>query len=104
VDGRPIVIGTHHFSADRFPGIAEALHGDSSITRALARSGVQDYRRQSTRIIARMPTAEEARLLEQSRNRPVLVTEAVNIDAEGQAVEISLARYAAGRIQLLVEI
>ena len=37
------------------------LAEDASITRALATLGVADYRRQTTRITARMPTVEEAR-------------------------------------------
>ncbi|MDN3565489.1 phosphonate metabolism transcriptional regulator PhnF [Paeniroseomonas aquatica] len=103
VDGRPVVLGSHWFSAARFPGIAALLAEDPSVTRALALLGVPDYRRQVTRITARMPTPEEAALLEQSRTRPVLVTEAVNVDPEGQPVEVSFACYAAGRMQIVVE-
>lgn len=102
-DGRPVVLGSHWFSAARFPGIAALLAEDASITRALAALGVPDYRRQVTRITARMPTPEEAALLEQSRTRPVLVTEAVNVDAQGNPVEVSIACYAAGRMQIVVE-
>lgn len=102
-DGRPIVIGSHWFSAARFPNIAALLGEDSSITNALARLGFPDYRRQSTRITARMPTPEEAALLEQSRTRPVLVTEALNVDAAGDPIEVSFACYAAGRMQIVVE-
>src|SRR3954470_17835752 len=102
-DGRPVVIGAHYFSAARFPGIARLLAQNASITHALATLGVADYRRQTTRITARMPTAEEAALLEQSRTRPVLATEAVNVDPAGEPVELSLACYAAGRMQILVE-
>jgi GntR family phosphonate transport system transcriptional regulator len=102
-DGRPVVIGVHYFSAARFPGILRLLTEDASITRALGLLGVPDYRRQATRITARMPTAEEAVLLEQSRSRPVLVTEAVNVDPAGDPVELSIACYAAGRMQILVE-
>lgn len=103
VDGRPLVVGSHYFSADRFPRIAAMLAEDPSITRALAACGVPDYRRLVTRITARMPLPEEATLLQQSRSRPLLVTEAVNVDPSGQPVEASFARYAAGRMQILVE-
>jgi GntR family transcriptional regulator, phosphonate transport system regulatory protein len=102
-DGRPVVVGRHYFSVARFPGIAGLLAEDPSITRALARLGVPDYRRHSTRITARMPTAEEAALLDQARSRPVLVSEALNVDAAGEPVELSIACYAAGRVQILVE-
>ena len=103
VDGRPIAIGTHWFSAARFPGIATLLAEEASITRVLARLGIADYRREATRIIARMPTPEEATLLEQSRTRPVLVTEALNVDPEGQPVEVSFGCYASGRVQIVAE-
>jgi GntR family phosphonate transport system transcriptional regulator len=103
VDGRPVVIGQHWFSAQRFPAIAALLAEDPSVTAALARCGVPGYRRQVTRITAAMPTPEEAELLQQSRARPVLVTEAVNVDPEGAPVELSIARYAAARMQLVVE-
>ena len=102
-DGRPLVLGTHHLPADRFARAATLLRADPSITAALAACGVPDYRRRVTRITARLPSAEEAELLQQSRNRPVLVTEAVNADPRGVVVDVTLARYAAGRTQLVVE-
>jgi GntR family phosphonate transport system transcriptional regulator len=102
-DGRPVVIGDHYFSAARFPDIARLLAADSSITAALGTLGVPDYRRSVTRITARMPSVEEAQLLEQSKTRPVLVTEAVNLDSAGEPVEASFACYAAGRMQIVVE-
>jgi GntR family transcriptional regulator, phosphonate transport system regulatory protein len=103
VDGRPVVVGTHFFSAARFPRIAAELAADPSITRALAAGGVPDYRRRTTRVTARMPTPEEAGLLQQSRTRPVLAAETVNTDPEGEPVEAGWSCYAAGRVQFVVE-
>lgn len=102
-DGRPIVIGAHHFPAQRFARLPDLLALDSSITAALVACGVPDYRRRVTRVTARLPTPEEAETLQQSRNRPVLVTEAVNTDPEGVVVDVTHSRYAAGRVQLVVE-
>jgi GntR family phosphonate transport system transcriptional regulator len=102
-DGRPMVIGTHHFPAARFPQLPALLAEDPSITAALAACGVPDYRRKVTRITARLPTPEEAELLQQSRTRPVLVTEAVNTDPAGAVLDVTFSRYAAGRVQLVVE-
>ena len=62
-----------------------------------------DYRRRTTRVTARMPTPEEAGLLQQSRTRPVLATETVNIDSGGEPVEAGWACYASGRVQIVVE-
>lgn len=103
VDGRPVVIGAHHLPLGRFPTIGRTLREDPSITRALEVAGCGDYRRQVTRISSRMPTQEEAELLQQARSRPVLVTEAINVDAGGVPIELSVARYASGRVQFVVE-
>ena len=102
-DGRPVLLGAHHFPAARFPGLIEILRQDSSITAALAACGVPDYRRRATRITARLPTGEEAAALSQSRQLPVLVSEALNVDAYGRPVDATITRYAAGRAQLVVE-
>ncbi|MGG5808221.1 phosphonate metabolism transcriptional regulator PhnF [Falsiroseomonas sp. CW058] len=102
-DGRPVVIGTHHFPAARFARLPGLLAADPSITAALAACGVPDYRRRVTRVTARLPTPEEAELLQQSRSRPVLVAEAVNTDPAGQVVDVTFSRYASGRVQLVVE-
>jgi GntR family phosphonate transport system transcriptional regulator len=102
-DGRPVLVGTHHFPAARFARLPALLAEDASISAALAACGVPDYRRQVTRVTARLPTPEEAELLQQARTRPVLVSEAVNTDPAGVVVDVTFTRYAAGRVQLVVE-
>ncbi|MBR0651580.1 phosphonate metabolism transcriptional regulator PhnF [Roseomonas terrae] len=102
-NGRPVVLGVHHLPLPRCAAAAEVLGTNSSITAALEASGIPDYRRQSSRITARLPTPEEADLLQQSRSRPVLVAESLNVDPEGQPVDWTMAIYAAGRVQLVVE-
>jgi GntR family phosphonate transport system transcriptional regulator len=102
-DGRPVLVGTHHFPATRFARLPALLAEDASISAALAACGVPDYRRQVTRVTARLPTPEEAELLQQARTRPVLVSEAVNTDPAGVVVDVTFTRYAAGRVQLVVE-
>ena len=69
----------------------------------VAACGVPDYRRRITRVTARMPTPEEAGLLQQARTRPILASEAINTDAAGQPVDYTLCTYAAGRVQIVVE-
>jgi GntR family phosphonate transport system transcriptional regulator len=102
-DGRPVVLGLHHFPAARFARLPALLAANPSITAAMAACGVPDYRRQVTRITARLPTPEEAELLQQARSRPLLVTEAVNVDPAGAVVDVTFGRYPAGRVQLVVE-
>jgi GntR family phosphonate transport system transcriptional regulator len=102
-NGRPVVIGAHHLPLPRFAVAADVLGEETSITAALAACGLTDYRRKWSRITARLPTPEEADLLQQSRSRPVLVSESLNVDPDGQPVDWTQAIYAAGRVQLVVE-
>jgi GntR family phosphonate transport system transcriptional regulator len=53
--------------------------------------------------MARLPDADEARLLQQPKNRPVLVTESVNVDANGKPIEYGVARFAADRVQIVFQ-
>lgn len=100
-DGQPIVLGTTCFPS-RLPDIEVALADEPSITAALARAGVPEYFRQSTRIYTTMPDPEEADLLRQSMRRPVLVTEAIDADGEGKPVSFGLSLFAGERVQLTV--
>ena len=102
-DDRPVVLGRHVFDPVRLPGIAAALRSASSITAALQAAGVADYVRHSTRVTARMPTAQEAALLQTARNRPLLVCENLNVDMAGQPIEHCIARYPTPRVQVVFE-
>lgn len=102
-DGRRISYANAYFPKARFPYMAHAFRETGSVTRSFARFGVTDYSRKSTRITARMPTAEEARILDQARSRPVLVTESVNVDPAGDPVEFGVCLFASDWVQLVVE-
>ena len=102
-DGRPISISSHFFPAARFPGLVSWYEQEKSITRALARCGLDDYLRLTTRVRARRATAEEARMLQLPANTPVLETEAINVDPDGKRIEFGISRFASNRIELLFE-
>jgi GntR family transcriptional regulator, phosphonate transport system regulatory protein len=102
--GRPVSLARHTFSARRCAGIAEKIRALGSVTLALRALGIDDYLRKSTRILARMPEPQEALLLRQPRNRPILVTESVNVDATGMPLEFGTARFAGDRVQLMVQL
>ena len=102
-DGQPVNLTRHHFSAARFHGLAEALRDASGVTAALKAVGVADYLRQTTRVTARLPTAEEVALLRTSRGRPVLVTENVNVDRGGNVIEFAVGVYPTPRVQIVFE-
>lgn len=102
-DGRPVSLGSHHFPAARFPKLLAALRAGASISDALAEAGVADYRRQVTRVTARMPSEHEALLLDMPRNRPLLVCENINVDDKGAVVEFGIGRYPTPRVQIVFE-
>ena len=102
-DGRPVSLGSHHFPAARFPKLLAALRAGASISDGLAEAGVADYRRQVTRVSARMPSEQEAMLLDMPRNRPLLVCENINVDAKNVVVEFGIGRYPTPRVQIVFE-
>lgn len=102
-DGKGLLVSTHYFPGERFPGIVAAYRETGSVTRSLARFGVADYTRRETRITARIPSARDARLLDQARNRPILLVESVNVDTEDTPVEYALTRWASDRVEFVVK-
>src|SRR3546814_5206750 len=70
----------------------EIYKRERSVTKAFAHYGIGDYTRKETRITARLPNTNEARLLELPRSQPLLVTESVKIDAESRAIEYGWGR------------
>ena len=50
-----------------------------------------------------MLNASDATLLRQARNRPILVTESVNVDVNNAPIVYGVARFAADRFQILFE-
>ena len=101
--GMPVSLSTVYFPGGRFPDIAVHVGETGSITQALQRCGLTDYARASTRVTARMPTAEEARRLKQPVTRPVLLTEAVDVDADTRPISVSITRFASDRVQLVLD-
>lgn len=99
-DGQPIALFRSVFPHARLPGLQEALHELSSVTAALARAGVTDYTRRSTRIAARPATATQAVQLRMPEGAPLLRTVAVNMDAAGRPVEYGTTWFAGDRVTL----
>jgi GntR family transcriptional regulator, phosphonate transport system regulatory protein len=101
-DGVPVSYGRSSFPAARFPGLADRLQQESSISGVLAGYGVADYRRATTRVLARLPSAEEALRLKQPQSEPVLVTEAVDVDPDHRPIRYGATCFAGARVQLTV--
>ena len=102
-NGRPISLGKHCFPAGLVPNMIELYEKYRSVTKALKQIGISDFRRISTRVTARLPTADEAHLLRLGTSQPLLVTEGVNADVDGRPIEYAVAFFASDRVQLVVE-
>jgi len=102
-EGRPLSLTTHFFPRPRFAGLHETFRKTGSITQCLIAHGVADYFREETRILTRQPSAEEARLLNLHRHRPVLETRSVNVDELGVPVDFGITRYGGDRIELVIK-
>ena len=105
----PIAVGTRYCNAVRFSGLDKAFEATGSFTTALKSFGVTDYRRAATDVIARMPTAEEARLLRQSRALPVLAYAATDVEVDprrpkkdGATVSYHVGCFAAERVVISI--
>ena len=103
LDGVPIVLAAHYFSASRFPDFLKRFEEFKSVSKTLDSYGLGNYERQSTNISARMPNSEEIASLKQPANRPVLITESVNVDNSGEPIEFGISAFSADRTNLIVE-
>lgn len=101
-DGRPLSRGTGWFSYQRFSTIGEIYAETGSITQALKQLGVADYSRHSTRISARYADPDEIRTIRLVPGAVMLVTEIVDIDADGRPIQYALTRFPADRVELVV--
>lgn len=99
-DGTPVAAFHSLFPAARLPGLPEALARTGSVTEALGECGVADYVRASTRLTADTADAVEAAQLGLAPGAPILVSEAVNADLEGNPIEHGTTRFAGARIAL----
>ena len=102
-DRAPICVSTTWLSADRFPDAGDVFGATRSMTKLLTHYGVRDYRRASTRITAAIADATDAARLDLALGRPVLVVDATDVDPGGKPLVTKRARFAAERVEFLVE-
>ncbi|MDU8943612.1 phosphonate metabolism transcriptional regulator PhnF [Ovoidimarina sediminis] len=102
-DGVPIAVFESVFPLDRLPGIDARLNETSSVTEALARIGVADFTRVSTRLTAVRADAAQALHLRIAEGDPLLRTTGLNVDADGVPVEYGRTWFAGDRVTLTME-
>ncbi|OSQ47208.1 GntR family transcriptional regulator [Thalassospira alkalitolerans] len=102
-DGIPLAVATSYLPVARFEGIVEIFTQTKSLTEAFKHFGIDDYSRKTTRISAQLPSSRVASLLKQAKNRPVISTESVDVDASGVPIEYGITAFSSDRVQLIVE-
>ena len=102
-DRTPICVSTSWLSAERFPAAGRVFATHRSMTKLLAHFGVRDYRRSSTRITAAIVDATDAARLDLALGRPILVVDATDVDVDGTPLVTKRSRFAAERVEFLVE-
>jgi GntR family phosphonate transport system transcriptional regulator len=101
-DGQPVALFQSVFPAARFPDLPRHLAADPSVTAALAASGVPDYLRASTRLVATLATPHQAARLRLSEPAALLRSTNLNADPEGRPVELGTTWFAGDRVALLL--
>ena len=102
-DRTPICVGTTWLAAERFADAGRVYERVRSMTKLLAHYGVRDYRRASTRVTAAIVGATDAARLDLALGRPILVVDSTDVDADGKPLLTTHVRFAAERIEFVVE-
>jgi GntR family phosphonate transport system transcriptional regulator len=102
-DRVPISCATSWLPAARAPDAARIFRATRSMTGLLAHYGVADYRRRSTRISAATAEAIDAERLRLAPGRAVLVVDSIDVALDGTPILTTRARFAADRVELLIE-
>jgi GntR family phosphonate transport system transcriptional regulator len=102
-DRVPICSATSWLPAALAAAAARIYRARRSMTATLAHFGISDYRRQSTRITAATADALDAERLGLVPGRAVFIVDSIDVTPRGVPVLTSRARFAADRVELLVE-
>ncbi|MBR9650697.1 phosphonate metabolism transcriptional regulator PhnF [Thalassovita aquimarina] len=99
----PIAFGRAYRSAERFPDFVERMDLLGSATETWKSYGIADYLRGETSIHGRLARPEEARLLKQHPDLPVMVIRAVDTMMDGTPLSFSEVIWSATRVKFTFE-
>ncbi len=99
----PVSFSTHYMSCKAFPDLPYQLEqAEGSFTKTFTAYGIGGYERQSTRISARLATAEEAELLDIEMGSALLTARALDC-VDGKPLQWVETAFRSDQIELLVE-
>src|SRR6516225_10297270 len=102
-DRTPICVSTSWLSAELFPDAGRVFAATRSMTKLLEHYGIRDYRRATTKITAGIVDATDAARLDLALGRPILVVDSTDVVTCGKPLVIKRSRFAAERVEFLVE-
>jgi GntR family phosphonate transport system transcriptional regulator len=102
-DGVPINLGFTFQCATRFPDWARLRREGLSVTEAYRAHGITEYFRRSTSVHSRRAREEEAEILQQHVDQPVLVVRKVDVDGHRVPIGHAEGVWAASRVQFVFE-
>ncbi len=94
----PVSFGTIYHEVARFAEFSDRREVMGSVTAVYASYGIEDYKRASTQIHARPARADEAQMLNQHPDMPVIVVQAIDVDLDGVPIAYSEVIWSAARV------
>lgn len=95
----PLALMRAWLPADRFARVGELFQSAGSYSAAYAKLGIHSHKRTSTLVSARAANAEERRRLHLKPGATVLVSLTVDVDGEGEPINVNEAVFSAERIE-----
>ena len=102
-DKTPVVFKKSMFPHKKFPMLLNALKSDTSITGALQKVGVIDYKLSKTTISAQNSDAIVSNHLKCEIGSPLIRTNFVNLTLGGEPIELGYSLFVGDRINLVYE-
>ncbi len=102
-DDLPIHLGMSFHTVALFPDLGAQRAMGRSVTEIYRDHGIEDYFRKRTTIFTRRAEADEARLLQQHADHPVMVVTKTDVTRDGRAIGYAEAVWAGDRIQFSID-
>jgi GntR family phosphonate transport system transcriptional regulator len=101
-NGQVVKHDINFFPLPRFSGLEDLLRETNSVTEALRRFGIGDYRRAQTSIIGRLPSPVEARMLRHLAGQPVFECFRIDVDFESTPILAGRTIFSCERVRLVL--
>ena len=97
-----VSLGSSYYSLARFPDLERVRKLHKTTTAMYRAYGIKDYVRLFTRIEARLPAPEEARLLQQPKSLPVVCVTKIDGISENDPISLSQSLWRADRVAFTI--